>query len=210
MVAEVKTLVSGLAHELGRDVLDVRVLEAMEKVPRHAFVPMLQRKAAYKNRPLPIGHGQTISQPFIVALMTDLLQLKPGDKVLEVGTGSGYQTAILSRLARRVFSIEIVAPLGEQAAAALKELGCTNVTTRAGDGHQGWPSDAPFDAIIVTAAPERVPPALIEQLKPGGRLVLPVGGDAQRLMVVEKAASGTTASTTSIGVRFVPMTHAID
>ena len=205
MVAEVKSLVAGLADEIGRAALDPRVLDAMEKVPRHVFVPSGQRKAAYKNRPLPIGHGQTISQPFIVAQMTDLLQLKPEDKVLEVGTGSGYQTAILSRLVRSAYTIEIIAPLGEQAAATLNGLGCTNVTARIGDGHLGWPSEAPFDGIIVTAAPECVPPALIEQLKPGGRLVLPVGSDRQQLMVVEKSADGSTAATNSISVRFVPM-----
>ena len=207
MVAEIERLVSRIARELGHGTLDARVLSAMRAVPRHEFVPLDVRPLAYKNRPLPIGHGQTISQPFIVALMSDLAQVKPEDKVLEVGTGCGYQTAVLSRLARDVFSIEIVAELGEDAADTLRRLGFQNVTTRIGDGYQGWPEHAPFDAILVTAAADHVPPALVAQLKPGGRLVIPVGSQSQELMVIEKRSDGTMTSSEVIPVRFVPLVH---
>jgi protein-L-isoaspartate(D-aspartate) O-methyltransferase len=162
---------------------------------------------AYANRPLPIGRGQTISQPYIVALMTELMQVKPGDRVLEIGTGSGYQAAVLSALVREVYSIEIVPELGRSAAETLARLGYRNVVTRIGDGYQGWPEHAPYDAIIVTAAPNHVPPALVAQLTPGGRLVIPVGELIQNLMVVAKAADGTTTSTRIIPVRFVPLTR---
>jgi protein-L-isoaspartate(D-aspartate) O-methyltransferase len=183
------------------------VLEALRTVPRHEFVPAAQSPDAYANRPLPIGSGQTISQPYIVALMTELMQLKSTDRVLEIGTGSGYQAAVLSPLVREVYSIEIVPELGQRAAGTLARLGYRNVVTRIGDGYQGWPEHAPFDAIIVTAAPDHVPPALIAQLTPGGRLVIPVGEGVQNLMVVAKAADGTTTSTRIIPVRFVPLTR---
>jgi protein-L-isoaspartate(D-aspartate) O-methyltransferase len=185
--------------------LDPRVLEALREVPRHAFVPIDVSSQAYADRPLPIGFGQTISQPYVVALMTHLIEVKPGDRVLEIGTGSGYQAAVLARLAREVYSVEIVAGLGRRAAETLARLGYANVATRIGDGYQGWEEYAPFDAILVTAAPDHVPPALVAQLKPGGRLVIPVGGLFQDLMVIAKAADGTTTSTTIIPVRFVPL-----
>lgn len=207
MVEDIERLAASVGGTTGRPGLDPRVLEAMRVVPRHEFVPAPERHAAYRNRPLPIGEGQTISQPFIVALMTDLLHLEGGDRVLEVGTGSGYQAAVLARLVREVFTIEIVEPLGREAATVLQRLGIDNVQTKIGDGYAGWPEHAPFDAIIVTAAPEHVPPPLIEQLKPGGRLVIPVGGLDQDLMVIEKKDDGTTTSTDIIPVRFVPLTR---
>jgi protein-L-isoaspartate(D-aspartate) O-methyltransferase len=184
-----------------------QVLAALRSVPRHEFVPREASHMAYLNRPLPIGLGQTISQPFIVALMTHLMQVKPNDRVLEIGTGSGYQAAVLSPLAREVYSIEIVPELGTSAALTLARLGYANVTTRIGDGYKGWEDHAPYDAIIVTAAPNHVPPALIAQLKPGGRLVIPVGEMFQELMVVVKAADGTTSSSRIVPVRFVPLTR---
>jgi protein-L-isoaspartate(D-aspartate) O-methyltransferase len=184
-----------------------RVLSAMKKVPRHAFVPERQSLSAYRNRPLTIGAGQTISQPFIVALMSDLLGLDPGDTVLEVGTGSGYQAAVLGALAKDVYTIEIVESLGRSAADTLARLGYDNVHARIGDGYKGWPEHAPYDAIIVTAAPDHVPPALIAQLKPGGRLVIPVGTFAQELLVIGKNADGTTTERRVVPVRFVPLTR---
>jgi protein-L-isoaspartate(D-aspartate) O-methyltransferase len=192
--------------------LDARVLEALRRVPRHAFVPAEAAPLAYADRPLDIGLRQSISQPFIVALMTHLLQVQPGDRVLEVGTGSGYQAAVLSVLAREVYSVEILAPLGAKAAETLSRLGYANVAVRIGDGYQGWEDHAPYDRIIVTAAPDHVPSALIAQLKPGGRLVIPLGPSgtgpqAQDLMLIEKAADGTTTSTSIIPVRFVPLTR---
>ncbi len=195
------------AFSSGISALSPRVRAAVASVPRHEFVPPDLRHVAYANRPLPIGYAQTISQPFIVALMTELLGIRDGDKLLEVGTGSGYQAAILSLLAREVYTIEIVAPLGEMAAATLSRLGYRNVHVRTGDGHAGWPDAAPFDGIMVTAAPDQIPPALIAQLKPGGRLVIPVGRFEQELLVVTKNPDGTTTSTTSIPVRFVPLTR---
>jgi protein-L-isoaspartate(D-aspartate) O-methyltransferase len=191
----------------GVDHIDPRVLAALRSVPRHEFVPRELSHMAYSNRPLPIGLGQTISQPFIVALMTDLLQVKPSDRVLEIGTGSGYQAAVLSLLVREIYSIEIVAELGKSAALSLSRLGYASITTRIGDGYQGWEEHAPYDAIIVTAAPNHVPPALIAQLKPGGRLVIPVGELFQELMVIVKAADGTTTSRRVVPVRFVPLTR---
>jgi protein-L-isoaspartate(D-aspartate) O-methyltransferase len=192
--------------------LDARVLEALRKVPRHALVPAEAAPLAYADRPLDIGLRQSISQPFIVALMTHLLQVQPGDRVLEIGTGSGYQAAVLSLLAREVYSVEILHPLGAKAAEALSRLGYANVAVRIGDGYQGWEEHAPYDRIIVTAAPDHVPPALIAQLKPGGRLVIPLGPSGpgpqvQDLMLIEKAADGTTTSTSVIPVRFVPLTR---
>jgi protein-L-isoaspartate(D-aspartate) O-methyltransferase len=209
MVEEVIALAQ-IAVETGRPVLDERVLVAMRKVPRHEFVPAEQKRSAYRNRPLPIGGGQTISQPYIVALMTDLLQLKSGDKVLEIGTGCGYQAAVLAEIAGEVYTIEIIDSLGHKAAATLKRLGYGNVHTRIGDGYKGWPETAPFDSIIVTAAPDHVPPALVEQLKPGGRMVIPVGTFSQALMVVEKKADGSTLSEEIVPVRFVPLTRETD
>jgi protein-L-isoaspartate(D-aspartate) O-methyltransferase len=192
--------------DAGHRQLDARVLEAMRRVPRHEFVPAEWRYAAYDNRPVPIGGGQTISQPYIVALMTDLLRLKPGDKVLEVGTGCGYQAAVLAACGADVRSIEIVEPLARAAAETLRRLGI-RVSTRAGDAYDGWPEEAPFDCIIVTAAPDHVPPALVQQLKPGGRMVIPVGKLSQSLMVVSKNADGSVATEDVLPVRFVPLTR---
>ncbi len=208
MLEDIARLAQEVAAVTGKPAIDPRVLDALSKVPREEFVPPDLRRAAYRNRALPIGHGQTISQPFIVALMTDLLQLEPADRVLEVGTGSGYQAAILALLAREVYTIEIVEELGSAAARTLARLGYANVTTRIGDGYEGWPAHAPYDAIIVTAAPDHVPPALVEQLKPGGRMVIPVGTADQDLMVLEKGADGRVASTRIVPVRFVPLRRA--
>jgi protein-L-isoaspartate(D-aspartate) O-methyltransferase len=190
-----------------RGVKDPRVLDAMRAVPRHEFVPATLREDAYGDSPLPIGHGQTISQPYIVALMTELARPSPSDRVLEVGTGSGYQAAVLSQLVARVFSIELVDPLAQSAASTLRRLGYANVTVRSGDGYLGWPDEAPFDIIVVTAAPEEVPAALLAQLKPGGRLIVPVGRvwDVQDLQLIEKDASGRVTTRSIIPVRFVPL-----
>ncbi len=187
-----------------RGVRDARVLAAMRKVPRHLFVPSEMQSAAYSDTPLPIGHRQTISQPYIVAFMSEAMELKPQDRVLEIGTGSGYQAAILAELVREVYSIEIVEPLGKEVAARLKDLGYERVKLRIGDGYRGWPEAAPFDAIIVTAAPDHVPPALVEQLREGGRLVLPVGRFAQDLLRVRRTAKGIVQENL-LPVRFVPM-----
>jgi protein-L-isoaspartate(D-aspartate) O-methyltransferase len=191
----------------GRGVHDPGVLTAMRRVPRHLFVPPEERLHAYEDRPLPIGHGQTISQPYIVALMTELARPRPGDRALEVGTGSGYQSAVLSGLVAEVFTVEIVEELGREADRRLAELGYANVKTRVGDGYGGWPERAPFDLILVTAAPDHVPPALISQLKPGGRLVIPVGAvyDVQELTLIEKDAAGNVRRQYVIPVRFVPL-----
>ncbi len=187
-----------------RGIKDRRATEAMRKVKRHLFVPMLSRPFAYKDSPLPIGEGQTISQPYIVALMTELLELKGSEKVLEIGAGSGYQAAILAELAKEVYTIEILAPLANKAEKLLKELGYSNVYLRHGDGFLGWPEIAPFDAIIVTCAPEEIPPVLLEQLAESGRLVIPVGADWQELKLVKKI-NGKIVITNIIPVRFVPM-----
>ena len=189
----------------GRDVSDPRVLDAMRSVPRHEFVPPAERAHAYEDRPLPIGFGQTISQPYIVALMTECLKLRGGEKVLEVGTGSGYQAAVLARLAREVYTIEIVPELAKRAADDLARLGFANATVRAGDGYRGWPEHAPFDAIIVTAAPGHVPQPLVDQLAVGGRMVLPVGDFYQELVLVTRDEKGVHQEHL-LGVRFVPMT----
>jgi protein-L-isoaspartate(D-aspartate) O-methyltransferase len=209
MANEVARDVTFTARETGRTALDKRVMEALRTIPRHQFVPANLRNVAYENRPLPIGHGQTISQPYIVALMTDLLRLKPGDVVLEVGTGSGYQAAILSPLVKQVYTVEIIAPLAKQAAARLQSLGYRNVTTRHADGYNGWKEHAPFDAIIVTAAATHIPPPLIQQLKPGGRMIIPVGGPfaTQSLMLVEKTAAGKVRTRSVLPVQFVPLTR---
>lgn len=189
----------------GRGVTDPRVLEALEAVPRHQFVPEAYRDQAYEDTPLPIGEDQTISQPYIVGLMSTLLELKPTDKVLEIGTGSGYQAAVLSHLADSVYTIEIIPALGERARRVLAELGYHNVHVRIGDGYLGWPEEAPFNAIIVTAAPPRVPEPLIEQLAIGGRMVIPVGDFDQDLRVLVKTETGIETRSI-IPVRFVPMT----
>ncbi len=191
-----------------RGVRDPLVLEAMRKVPRHLFVPETFRSFAYDDEPLPIGHGQTISQPYIVAYMTEALGLKGGEKVLEIGTGSGYQAAVLAEIAEEVYTIEIVKPLYESAQLKLKELGYTNVFCRYGDGYRGWPEKAPFDAIIITAAPNRIPEPLVEQLKEGSRMVLPLGQGWQELIVIYKR-KGFLEERRLIPVRFVPMTGEI-
>jgi len=209
MVVEIEQLVRETRRETGREVLDARVIAALRKVDRHRFVPPGQAAQAYDNRPLPIGMGQTISQPYIVALMTDLLDAGPGDKVLEVGTGSGYQAAVLAEIVRAVYTIEIVEPLGRTAARALAETGYRNVRTRIGDGYAGWPDEAPFDGIIVTAAAPYLPQPLVDQLKSGGRLVIPLGeqGGAQSLFVIEKDARGVVTRRKVLDVRFVPLTR---
>jgi protein-L-isoaspartate(D-aspartate) O-methyltransferase len=189
-------------------VLDERVLAAMRKVERHKFVPPGEVVNAYQNRPLPIGHGQTISQPYIVALMTDLMRVERNHVVLEIGTGSGYQAAILAELAKAVYTIEIIEPLGKQAQERLQNLGYRNVLTKVGDGYYGWEQYAPFDSIIVTALASHIPPPLVKQLKPGGRMVIPVGTQflTQYLMLVEKNPDGTVSSKQLLPVRFVPLT----
>jgi protein-L-isoaspartate(D-aspartate) O-methyltransferase len=201
-------VVADSASYSGRAALDPGVIAAMGKVERHRFVPDELSSFAYLNRPLPIGYGQTISQPFIVALMTDLMKVKTGDKVLEIGTGSGYQAAVLAEMGGSVYSIEIIEPLGKQAAWRLKSAGYQNVKTRVGDGYYGWPEAAPFDAIIVTAASSHVPPPLIKQLKAGGRMVIPLGSPfmTQYLMLVEKQLDGSVTTSQILPVRFVPLT----
>jgi protein-L-isoaspartate(D-aspartate) O-methyltransferase len=190
-----------------RGVKDRDVLRAMGAVPRHLFVPDSLRSRAYDDRPLPIGNGQTISQPYIVALTTELLDVDPNHKVLEIGTGSGYQAAVLAQVAGRVLSVEIVPELAESARRVLQAQGARNVTVRAGDGYQGWPAEAPFDRIILTAAPPEIPQALLDQLKPGGKLVAPVGATTftQQLVVVDKLADGGVKRRTIAPVAFVPM-----
>jgi protein-L-isoaspartate(D-aspartate) O-methyltransferase len=207
MVAEIAAMARETGAATGRSRLSEAVMTAMGRVPRHRFVPVPQEAFAYENRPLPIGEGQTISQPFLVALMTDLLDPKPGDTVLEVGTGSGYQAAVLAELVAKVYTIEIVEPLGRRAMRVLEQLGYRNVEVRIGDGYNGWPEAAPFDSIIVTAAPAEIPKPLIDQLKPGGRMVIPAGGsdDRQELLVVEKQPDGTSTTKRTLPVRFVPL-----
>jgi len=191
---------------VARGVRDPRVLAAMRKVPRHLFVEAAERGSAYEDHPLPIGGQQTISQPYIVALMSELLGLAPDSRVLEIGTGSGYQSAVLGELAREVYSIEIIPELARSAAEKLRTLGYANVIVREGDGYRGWPEKAPFDGIIVTAAPPRIPEPLLDQLAPGGRMVIPVGGFFQELKVFTKGADGSVGEKGIIPVRFVPMT----
>jgi len=209
LLQEIAAMARDTGAETGRPVFSAQVMAAMAKVPRHRFVPAPYGSLAYANRPLPIGHGQTISQPYIVALMTELVDAKPGDAVLEIGTGSGYQAAVLAELVSRVYSIEIIEPVGKNAAALLQQLGYKNIETRIGDGYNGWPERAPFDAIIVTAAAPQVPPALVAQLKPGARMVIPVGGegDVQFLHVMVKQADGSISTQRSLPVRFVPLTR---
>ena len=189
----------------GRDIRDPRVLDAMRKVPRHEFVPEAMRPGAYDDTPLPIGYNQTISQPYIVAYMTEALDLQPTHTVLEIGTGSGYQAAVLGELAREVYTIEIVEPLAASARETLKRLGYTNVHVRAGNGYLGWPEQAPFDRVMVTAAPDQVPPALVEQLKVGGLMAIPVGVGDQELRILRRTETGLETLRT-LPVRFVPMT----
>lgn len=193
---------------VAREVSDKRVILAMEEVPRHHFVPHEYKAQSYEDYPVPIGMDQTISQPYIVAFMCEQLKLKPGEKVLEIGTGSGYQTAVLSKLAKDVYSIEILEAMGKRAADTLRDQGYLNVHAKIGDGYAGWPEEAPFNAIVVTAAPDHIPQALIDQLAPGGRLIVPVGKDLQSLERVTKDSSGKVSRETLLPVRFVPMTGA--
>ena len=191
MIAAIRVIAQHLAGEIGKTSLDDRVLMAMAKVPRQEFVPIEIQSYAYLNRPLPIGFDKTISQPLMVAVMTDLLELKPDDTVLEIGTGLGYQSAVLAELASKVYTVEIIDELARPAVQRLKQEGYTNVEVRVGNGYFGWPEHAPFDKVMVTAAPDLIPPPLINQLKAGGRMVIPVGlPDAQRLVLVEKDVSG--------------------
>jgi protein-L-isoaspartate(D-aspartate) O-methyltransferase len=209
MADEIAALARETAAETGKPVLDARVIGVLGKVPRHLFVPADQQRAAYENRPLPIGYGQTISQPYIVALMTDLVNGGAAQTVLEIGTGSGYQAAILAELGHTVCTIEIIEPLARQAGEPLRRVGYAQVRTRHGDGYYGWEDCGPFDAIVVTAAASHVPPPLIRQLKPGGRMVIPVGAPflAQYLMLVEKDRDGTVVTRQVLPVQFVPLTN---
>jgi protein-L-isoaspartate(D-aspartate) O-methyltransferase len=188
-----------------RDIKDPRVLDAMKRVPRHEFVPEPLRGSAYADSPLPIGHDQTISQPYIVAFMTEALQLEPSHRVLEIGTGSGYQAAILGELAKEVYTIEIVTPLAQRARETLERLGYTNIHVRTGNGYLGWPEEAPFDRVMVTAAPDAIPQPLIDQLKVGGLMAIPVGVGDQELRILRRTQSGLETIRT-LPVRFVPMT----
>jgi len=210
MVQKIEAHAALVPEVLGPEGLAPRVLEVMGEIPRHRFVPEENRARAYADRPLPIGYGQTISQPFIVALMTHLLEPEPDDVVLEIGTGSGYQAAVLSPLVARVCTIEILTGLGERAGERLEALGYANVETRIADGYHGWPDCAPFDGIVVTAAIDHVPPPLVGQLKPGGRMVIPVGGAfaTQHLTLVEKSPEGAVTSRQLLPVRFVPFRRA--
>jgi protein-L-isoaspartate(D-aspartate) O-methyltransferase len=195
---------------VARGVRDARVLAAMRQVPRHLFVEAKDRAQAYEDHPLPIAGNQTISQPYIVALMTELADLTPNEKVLEIGTGSGYQSAVLSRLAGEVYSVEIVPELARASDERLRQLGYKNVTVREGDGYRGWSEHAPFDAILVTAAPDRIPQPLLDQLAPGGRMVIPVGSFFQELKVLSKDKNGKITEKDILPVRFVPMTGEIE
>lgn len=208
LVRQIETDVRMTSRYIGKRELDSAVMKAIADVERHHFVPPRLRKDAYDNRPLPIGHGQTISQPYIVALMTDLLNVERDDVVLEVGTGSGYQAAVLAELVDHVHTVEIIEPLAKQAKERLKRLGFDNVSVSHADGYHGLPDEAPFDAIIVTAAAGRIPPPLIRQLAPGGRMVIPVGPvfSVQQLMLIEKDADGAITTRQILPVRFVPLT----
>ena len=206
MILEIATHTALLGERIGRYNLDPRVMEVMGKVPRHLYVPVEIQPYAYLNRPLPIGYDKTISQPFIAALMTDLLDAEPGDRVLEVGTGLGYHAAVLTELGARVYSVEIVEELGEQAVENLRRNGYKDIETRIGDGSRGWMEHAPFDRILVCAAPELIPPVLIGQLKPGGKMVVPAGvAGAQQLMLVEKDDGGRLSSREVLAVNFSPL-----
>jgi protein-L-isoaspartate(D-aspartate) O-methyltransferase len=208
MVREIERTQLAVAGETEQRTLDPKVMAVMSQVERHRFVRAELAAEAYDNRPLPIGHGQTISQPYIVALMTDLMRTKRGDRVLELGTGSGYQAAVLAELVKEVYTIEIIEPLGKQAAERLAELGYRNVQVKVADGYYGWPEHAPFDSIIVTAAASHVPLPLVKQLKPGGRMVMPVGTSflTQHLMLIEKQADGSITTRQILPVAFVPLT----
>jgi protein-L-isoaspartate(D-aspartate) O-methyltransferase len=207
MIKDIEDGVALTSNLIGKQRLDNRVMTAMRQVPREKFVPSNMRHAAFRDGALPIGHGQTISQPYIVALMTDMLELNEDSIVLEVGTGSGYQAAILACLAQQVYSIERLPALAQAAQQRLRDMGYDNVETRCADGYQGWPEKAPFDAIVVTAAAAFIPPALLEQLKPGGRMVIPIGMPSmhQELMLVSKDRLGETHSSSLLGVAFVPL-----
>ena len=203
MLAEISAHAVQLRETIGKSAFDRQVMAAMEKVPRHEFVPIEFQAYAYANIPIPIGFGKTISQPFIVALMTDLLDIGPDDAVLEIGTGLGYQAAILAQLARKVYSIEIIEELGRQAKRRLHRQGCTNVELKIANGYNGWSEHAPFDKVIVTAAPDLIPPPLIQQLKTGGKLVIPAGlPDEQTLILVEKPRNGGITTKEILPVRF--------
>ena len=208
MVAEIEANAAAVGKVGEKVGISAPVLEVLGRIPRHLFVPEDKRRFAYEDRPLPIGYGQTISQPYIVALMTDLLAVDDDDAVLEIGTGSGYQAAVLSRLAKRVYTIEIVPALAKAADERLRRLGFDNVTVRQGDGYYGWREHAPFDGMVVTAATSHIPPPLIQQLSRGGRMIIPVGGPffVQRLMMIEKHLDGTVTSRHLLPVRFVPLT----
>lgn len=221
MVEAVVEEAAAVADWLGKRGLDKKVLDALAKVPRHRFVPMMEQAAAYENRPLPIGERQTISQPFIVAAMSDQAEVKAGDRVLEVGTGCGYQAAVLAELGAEVFTLEVIPALAQRAAARLKDLGYTAVHCRQGDGAAGWPEAAPFDAILVTAAAEHIPRALVDQLAPGGRMIIPLEdeplgdksrapahwlGPQQALVRIDKAADGRLREKVLLPVAFVPLT----
>ena len=208
MIRLIETDVRRTSQYLKRESLDTRVLDAMARVPRHEFVPTGLAGKAYQNRPLPIGHGQTISQPYIVAIMTDLLDIEPGQRVLEVGTGSGYQAAVLAEFGARVWSIEIIEALGKQAQSRLTRLGYDRVEVRLGDGYYGWPEQAPFDAILVTAAASHVPPPLLQQLKPGARMIIPVGSrfSMQQLVLITRGENDDFVTRQLLPVRFVPLT----
>ncbi|MBW2521772.1 MAG: protein-L-isoaspartate(D-aspartate) O-methyltransferase [Deltaproteobacteria bacterium] len=208
MVRAIEADVLRTASHISKKSLAPRVMEVMGRVERHRFVPPAAETWAYANRPLPIGHGQTISQPYIVALMTDLADIRPGGRVLEIGTGSGYQAAVLAAMGAEVFTIEIIAPLAEEASRRLADLGYEQVHTRRGDGYYGWEEEAPFDAIVVTAAAGHIPPPLLRQLKPGGTMVIPVGGRfmVQHLVLVNKDSSGGLTTRQVLPVRFVPLT----
>jgi protein-L-isoaspartate(D-aspartate) O-methyltransferase len=207
MVGEVDAMYAETRSETGLRAMSPAVRAALGKVERHRLVPPAEASRAYRNHPLPIGGGQTISQPYIVALSTDLLNPKPSDVILEVGTGSGYQAAVLAEIVAKVHSIEIIESLGKQAATRLAELGYNNVEVKIGDGYAGWPEKAPFDGIVVTAAAPKVPPALVAQLKPGARMVIPVGGgfDTQYLLLIERRADGGYDERRVLPVRFVPL-----
>jgi protein-L-isoaspartate(D-aspartate) O-methyltransferase len=212
LMREIERDVRDTAEYLNRRELDPRVMAAMASVPRHEFVLPEDRDLAYENSPLPIGHGQTISQPYIVAVMTDLLEPAPGCRALEVGTGSGYQAAVLAKLCDQVYTLEIVEPLGQQATQRLARLGYENVDVRIGDGYYGWPEAAPFDVIVVTAVAGHIPPPLLKQLKPGGRMVLPVGTrfTTQQLVLVRKLENGRITTRQMLPVAFVPLTGGHD
>jgi protein-L-isoaspartate(D-aspartate) O-methyltransferase len=209
MVRTIERYVRHTSDIVGEEGLSPRVLDSMQTAKRHLFVPESQRSLAYDDRPVEIGYGQTISQPFIVALMTHLLEPEPDDAVLEIGTGSGYQAAVLSPLVEKVCTIEIITELGEAAAERLAALGYGNVEVKIADGYHGWPECGPFDGIVVTAAADHVPPPLVDQLKPGGRMVIPVGGmfATQHLTLVEKTGSGEVLTRQILPVRFVPFTR---